>query len=177
MSEFDDFDYGVYKKELNLQKQLQAEELSEEQIEEKQHWPKQVLICSRAIFLAFVLLVFLPKDYHLYNEISFISLICACCITGFIWKQKSFRTLLQASQTKEQDDKILPSALQIQPHIYFYSVSTAFFSLSILLINSFKPYSTLLMRTGSGICDSLAILGIILAIYLYKYFCQIDVRR
>ena len=41
MSEFDDFDYGVYKKELNLQKQLQAEELSEEQIEEKLITQKQ----------------------------------------------------------------------------------------------------------------------------------------
>ncbi len=173
-----DFDYDAYKEELKLQKQQWTEELSEEQqVEEKPYWPKQVLICSRAVFLAFVFLVFLPKDYHLYNEISFISLICACCITGFIWKQKSFLTLLQTSQTKEQDDKILPSVLQIQPHIYFYSVSTAFFSLSILLINNFKPYSALLMRTGSGICDSLAILGIILAIYLYKYFCQIDVRR
>ena len=172
-----DFDYDAYKEELKLQKQQWTEELSEEQVEEKPYWPKQVLICSRAVFLAFVLLVFLPKDYHLYNEISFISLICACCITGFIWKQKSFLTLLQTSQTKEQHDEILPSVLQIQPHIYFYSVSIAFFSLSILLINNFKPYSTLLMRTGSGICDSLAILGIILAIYLYKYFCQIDVRR
>ena len=169
-----DFDYDVHKEELKLQKQQWAEELSAEQIEEKPHWPKQVLICSRAIFVAFVLLVFLPKDYRLYNEISLMSLICACCIIGFIWKKKSYLTLLQASQTKQQHDKILPSALQIQPHIYSYSISTAFFSLSILLINNFKPYSALLMRIGSGICDSLAILGIILAIYLYKYFCEIE---
>ena len=140
-----DFDYDVHKEELKLQKQQWAEELAKEQ---EQHELKSSLCYSCMLFVGFVLLLFLPvtlKSYYMFSLLCFFYAIIF--LVNFIWVSHEL--------TKEK---------------IAVKITIVILSAVILFSQIFGPSYDLLTKVGTGICNVCAGLGIILSLYLMKFF-------